>query len=282
MNATRSFGGARIATLGQGTWELERADEPAATRALHAGLELGLTHVDTAEMYGGGRVEELLARALRGRREQVFLASKVLPQNASRAGTLAACERSLRRLGTEHLDLYLLHWPGSHPLSETLAAFEELQRAGKIRRYGVSNFDARALAEAVRLAGPGKIACNQVLYHLGERAVEHYVLPACIELGVTLVAYSPFGSGSARFPGPRTRGGAVLAELAARHGVEARAVALAFLLRDEHVVAIPKSAQEAHVRANARALALALASDELERIAQAFPLGSEPRALPTL
>ncbi|HEX6882638.1 MAG TPA: aldo/keto reductase, partial [Planctomycetota bacterium] len=215
--ASRLLGhtGATIAALGQGTWELERADEAAATRALLTGLDLGLTHVDTAEMYGSGAVEELLGRALAGRRAEVFLASKVLPSNASRAGTVAACERSLRRLATDRLDLYLLHWPGEHPLAETLAAFDELQRAGKIRHYGVSNFDAAQLAEAVRLAGPGQIVANQVLYHLEERAIEHAVLPACKRLGVTLVAYSPFGSG--RFPGPRSAGGRVLAQVAARH-----------------------------------------------------------------
>src|SRR5262245_51645861 len=209
---TRALGssGERVPVIGQGTWELELADEAEATRALHAGLELGLTHVDTAEMYGDGRVEELLGRALAGRRDEVFLASKVLPQNASREGTLRACERSLRRLRTDHLDLYLLHWPGRHPLEETLAAFDELQRKGAIRHYGVSNFDEHPLLEAVRLAGLGRIACNQVLYHVGERAIEHAVLPACERLGVTLVAYSPLGSG--RFSAPSSRGGRVLTE----------------------------------------------------------------------
>jgi diketogulonate reductase-like aldo/keto reductase len=283
VNAWRELGdGAeRVSTLGQGTWELEHADERAAARALEAGLELGLTHVDTAEMYGDGRVEERLGRVLGKRRSELFLASKVLPSNASRAGTLAACERSLRRLRTERLDLYLLHWRGAHPLEDTLAAFEELRAAGKIRHYGVSNFDARELEEAVRLAGPGRIACNQVLYHLGERAVEHSVLPACRRLGVTLVAYSPFG-GRDGFPGPRSRGGRALAEIAARHGVGARAVALAFLLRDERLVAIPKSADEVHVRANARALAVELEPSEVARLASLFPLGPEPDALPAL
>src|SRR5262245_51507564 len=245
---TRALGrsGAEVAVIGQGTWELELADEAEATRALHAGLELGLTHVDTAEMYGNGRVEELLGRALAGRRDEVFLASKVLPQNASRAGTLRACERSLRRLETDHLDLYLLHWPGDHPLADTLAAFDELQRKGSIRNYGVSNFDEHELAEAVRLAGPGRIACNQVLYHLGERAIEHAVLPACKRLGVALVGYSPFGSG--RFPKANTPGGRALAEIAARTGATPRQLALAFLTRDEGVVTIPKSAREAHLR----------------------------------
>jgi diketogulonate reductase-like aldo/keto reductase len=282
VQKTRELGrsGATIATIGQGTWELERADEAEATRALHAGLELGLTHVDTAEMYGDGRVEELLGRALAGRRDEVFLASKVLPHNASRAGTLKACEESLRRLRSDHLDLYLLHWPGEQPLSETLAAFEELQRKGSIRHYGVSNFDERELAEAVRLAGPGRIACNQVLYHLGERAIEHAVLPACERLGVTLVAYSPFGSG--RFPSPSSKGGRVLAELGARLGATPRQLALAFLLRNERVLTIPKSARADHVRENAAARELALSPADVARIEQAFPLGAKPRSLPTL
>jgi aryl-alcohol dehydrogenase-like predicted oxidoreductase len=272
--------GERLSVLGQGTWELELADEREAARALHLGLELGLTHIDTAEMYGDGRVEELLGRALAGRRDDVFLASKVLPRNATRAGTLEACERSLRRLGTDHLDLYLLHWPGEHPLGETLGAFEELRSRGRIRHYGVSNFDARELEEAVRLAGPGRIACNQVLYHLGERAIEHSVLPACERLGVTLVAYSPFGSG--RFPGPRSRGGRVLADVARALGATPRQVALAFLLREERVIAIPKAARPEHVRENAAAGELELAAADLVRIEQVFPRGPEPRVLPTI
>ncbi len=272
--------GARIAALGQGTWDLEKAAEASATRALLTGLDLGLTHVDTAEMYGDGRVEELLGRALAGRRDEVFLASKVLPQNASRAGTLAACARSLRRLRTDHLDLYLLHWPGSHPLSETIAAFDELQKKGAIRHFGVSNFDERGLAEAVRLAGPGRIACNQVLYHLEERAIEHAVLPACQRLGVALVAYSPLGSG--RFPSATSQGGRALAELAARLDATPRQVALAFLLRNEHVLTIPKCAREEHVRENAAAQSLVLSSADVTRLEQAFPLGPKPRALPTI
>ena len=279
---TRELGrtGERIAALGQGTWELERADEVAATRALLAGLDLGLTHVDTAEMYGDGRVEELLGRALAGRRDEVFLASKVLPENATRAGTLAACARSLRRLATDRLDLYLLHWKGAHPLAETLAAFDELQRRGSIRHFGVSNFDEHELEEAVRLAGPGRIACNQVLYHLGERAIEHAVLPACKRLGVALVAYSPFGSG--RFPRASSKGGRVLAELATRLGATPRQVALAYLVRDENVLTIPKSARADHVRENARATALELSATDVAQIAHAFPLGPKPRSLPTI
>lgn len=269
-----------IAALGQGSWELELADEAEATRALHAGLELGLSHVDTAEMYGAGKVEELLGRALAGRRDEVFLASKVLPSNASLKGTIAACERSLGRLRTDRLDLYLLHWPGAQPLAGTLEAFDLLQRSGKIRHYGVSNFDARLLEEAVRLAGPGKIVTNQVLYHLEERTIEHTLLPTCKRLGVTLVAYSPFGSG--KFPSPRSSGGRVLAALAARHDATPHQVALAFLLRDPAVVTIPKSASEARVRENAAAQGLALTPDDLAELERAFPRGPEPAELPTI
>lgn len=277
-----------VSAIGQGTWELELADEAAATRALLAGLDAGLTHVDTAELYGDGRVEELLGRALGPRRREVFLASKVVPENASRAGTLRACERSLRRLCTDHLDLYLLHWPGPHPLEETIAAFEELRERGSIRHYGVSNFDARELERAALLAGSGRIACDQVLYHLGQRAVEHAVRPACERLGVALVAYSPFGgspssrSRSNRFPSPSSRGGRVLAEVATRTGATPRQVALAFLLRDGRTLAVAKSAREEHVRENAGALALELSPQDVALLERSFPLGPEPRALPTI
>jgi diketogulonate reductase-like aldo/keto reductase len=207
---------ARIPAIGQGTWKLELADRRAAIAALARGIELGMTHVDTAEMYGSGEVEGIVGAALRTigpeARERVFLASKVLPHNASRAGTITACERSLERLGTDWLDLYLLHWPGEHPLGGTIEAFEELVRRGLVRHWGVSNFDAHELDEVVRIAGPGRCACDQVLYHLEERAIEHRVLPKCEELGMTLVAYSPFAEG--RFPAPDSRGGRALAEVA--------------------------------------------------------------------
>src|SRR5262245_53045641 len=176
--------GRLVSVFGQGTWKMERDDRQSAIAAIRRGLDLGLSHVDTAELYGMGEVEELLASALEGRRDEVFLVSKVLPQNASHAGTIKSCESSLRRLNTDRLDCYLLHWPGPHPLGETLRAFEDLKREGKIRSYGVSNFDLDDLEEAVELAGSGKIACNQVLYHLGERAIEHQLVARCAELGV--------------------------------------------------------------------------------------------------
>jgi diketogulonate reductase-like aldo/keto reductase len=275
----RPFGAASVAAVGQGTWQMELDSRARAIAALRRGLDAGATHLDTAEMYGDGRVEELVAEAIAGRRDEVFLVSKVLPENASRRGTLRACEASLRRLRTDRLDAYLLHWPGSHPLAETIEAFEELARAGKIRAWGLSNFDDDELAEAIALAGPGRIACNQVLYHLGERAVEHAVLPFCARHGIALVAYSPFGAG--RFPGPRSRGGRVLAELAAERGATPRQLALAFLLRDPSVLVIPKSASEGHVAENAAAAGLALGPDEVARLERAFPRGRRPARLPS-
>jgi diketogulonate reductase-like aldo/keto reductase len=204
-----------VAAVGQGTWNLERASRKEAVAALRRGLDLGMTHIDTAEMYGAGESEDYVAEAIAGRRDEVFLVSKVLPGNASRNGTVKACEQSLKRLKTERLDCYLLHWRESIPLADTIAGLEDLAKAGKIRAWGVSNFDADDLEEALSIAGPGKIACNQVLYHLQQRAIEHAVLPWCETHGVALVGYTPFGS---RFPGPATPGGRVLAEIGAAHG----------------------------------------------------------------
>jgi diketogulonate reductase-like aldo/keto reductase len=278
----RPFGwtGVAVPVIGQGTWQMEDDDRAQALAALVSGLEAGLTHIDTAELYGGGSVEELVGEAIAGRRDQVFLASKVLPANASRQGTVAACERSLRRLGTDRLDLYLLHWPGPHPLADTMAAFEQLREAGKIRFYGVSNFDERELAEAASAAVPGRLACNQVLYHLGERAIEHAVVPACERLEAAVVAYSPFGSG--RFPGPRTAGGRLLAEIARAHQATAHQIALAFLTRRRASFAIPKAATPEHALENAAASSITLTADELARIDAAFPRGPRQTQLPTL
>lgn len=280
MVLRRPFGptGVAVPVLGQGTWNMERDERSAAVAALRRGLDAGLGHVDTAEMYGGGRVEELVGEALRGRRDEVFLVSKVLPRN--REGTLRACEASLRRLGTDRLDCYLLHWPGSHPLEETAAAFEALLEAGKIRSWGVSNFDREELARAIAIAGAGRVACNQVLYHPGERAIEHALLPFCQEMGVAVVAYSPFGS--ARLPGPRSRGGRALADVAARHGATPHQVALAFLLRVPGLFAIPKAARAEHVLENAGAAGLTLDSVDLGALERAFPLGRPRRGVPSL
>ena len=272
MVPRRKFGstGVAVPILGQGTWQMEHDDRAEAIRAIRRGLELGLTHLDTAELYGSGAVEEMVAEAMAGRRDEVFLASKVLPSNASRRGTIAACERSLKRLRTEVLDLYLLHWTGPHPLEDTLAAFDQLVGAGKIRAFGVSNFDVRELEEAIRLAGPGRIACDQVLYHLGERYAERELLETCARHRVALVAYSPLGSG--QFPSARSRGGQVLGEIAARHGASPQQIALAFLTRDPNVFAIPKAARLEHAEANAGAASIRLTPEEIRRIDVAFPV----------
>ena len=277
----RTFGptGEEVAIVGQGTWNLERDDRRAALAALRRGLDAGMTHVDTAEMYGDGRVEEIVGEALAGRRDEVFLVSKVLPQNASRRGTVQACDRSLGRLRTDRLDCYLLHWPGSQPLKDTIAAFEELVAAGKIRAWGLSNFDEEGLARAVDLAGPGKVACNQVLYHLQERAIEHAVIPFCAEHEIAVVAYSPFGSGE--FPAPGSAGGRVLAAIAKAHGATPHQIALAFLLRLPALFAIPKAAQEEHAADNAAAAGIELGEDEVRQIDAAFPRGPRRRGVPT-
>jgi diketogulonate reductase-like aldo/keto reductase len=239
-----------------------------------------MTHIDTAEMYGDGAAEEWIAEAIAGRREEVFLVSKVLPHNASRTGTVAACERSLARLQTGHLDCYLLHWRGRYPLADTFAAFEQLERAGKILSWGVSNFDESDLEEARATAGKGRIVCDQVLYHLGERAIEHTVLPWCGEQGAAVVAYSPFGHGT--FPAPHSAGGRLLAEIAAAHHATPRQVALRFLLRRPSVFAIPKASDPEHAAENAGAGDLRLTHAELKRMDGAFPRGPRPRVLPTL
>ncbi|HXF81430.1 MAG TPA: aldo/keto reductase, partial [bacterium] len=238
---TRPFGwtAVPVPVVGQGTWHMEQVGRARAVAALRAGLDAGLTHIDTAEMYGDGRVEELVGEAIAGRRDEVFLVSKVLPRNASYDGVRRACSASLRRLRTDHLDVYLLHWRGPHPLEETIRAFEDLVRAGQIRFWGVSNFDTDDLEAARRIAGPRRLACNQVLYHLRERAIEHAVIPWCARHQAAVVAYSPFGSG--RFPAPSSPGGGVLAEIAARHRATPHQVALAFLLRIDDVFVIPKA-----------------------------------------
>ncbi len=277
----RTFGpiGVRVPVIGQGTWNLETVDKKKAVAALRRGLDVGMTHIDTAEMYGSGLVEEWVGEAIRGRRDEVFLTSKVLPENASYQGTLKACEQSLRRLRTDVLDLYLLHWLGSIPLEETLRAFEQLRVSGKIRHFGVSNFDVEELERAVAIAGEDQIACDQVLYHLLERAIEHEVLPWCQRHHLAVVGYSPFGSG--RFPDESSRGGRVLSEIAKAHRVTPRQVALRFLIRDENVFTIPMSTNPKHAEENAVAAELKLSAEETQRIDVAFP-GPKPRTLPTL
>jgi len=275
----RTFGhtGKAVPPIGQGTWQLDGRDDEAAIAALRRGLDLGLTHIDTAEMYD--EAEPLIAKAVAGRRDEVFLVSKVLPHNASRAGTVAACERSLRRLKTDRLDCYLLHWRGGEPLADTVAAFEQLKRDGKILSWGVSNFDESDLDDLAAVAAPSAIACNQVLYHLQERAIEHAVLPWCERHGVAVVGYSPFGHD--RFPAAASASGQVLAQVAARHGATPRQVALAFLTRRPALFTIPKAGNPAHVEENAGAAAIALPEGDIALLDAAFPRG-RPRSLPMI
>ncbi|HEY0909097.1 MAG TPA: aldo/keto reductase [Bradyrhizobium sp.] len=271
-------GGPNVSVIGQGTWYIDRGNRKHAVAALRRGIELGMTHIDTAEMYGDA--ELVIAEAIAGRRDDLFLVSKVLPSNASRRGTIAACERSLARLKTDRLDCYLLHWRGSYPLAETMAAFEELVAAGKIRSWGVSNFDADDLDELHDVAGQGRIACNQVLYHLQERAIEHAVVPWCKAHGVAVVAYSPFGHDD--FPTPQSKPGQLLQDIADAHGASPRQVALGFLTRDVSVFAIPKASSAEHAADNAVAGGLTLSKDELAALDKAFPRGPKPRGLPML
>ena len=279
----RIFGNTRrsVAPVGQGSWTLEEAAPDSAIAALRRGLDLGLTHIDTAEMYGSGAAESLIAKALEGRRDEVFLVSKVLPGNASKRGTLEACERSLARLRTDRLDCYLLHWRGAYRLEETIAAFQILVRDGKILSWGVSNFDVADLEEVAALAGAGLPACNQVLYHLEERAIEHAVLPWCQAHGIAVVAYTPFGQSAAAYVA-RSKRGRVLHEIAASHQATPRQVALRFLLRYPETFVIPKASSLAHVADNAGAAALQLSESELARIDAAFPRGRPRRGLPMI
>jgi diketogulonate reductase-like aldo/keto reductase len=278
----RSFGstGREVATIGQGTWRAEETGKDAALAALRRGLDLGLTHIDTAEMYGSGEAERIVGAAIQGRRDEVFLVSKVLPEHASKSGTLTACEKSLARLGTDRLDCYLLHWRGAHPLEGTIEAFETLLRDGKILAWGVSNFDVADLAEVLAIAGPGHPSCNQVLYHLQERAIEHAVLPWCLQHGAAVVAYTPFGERRAAFD-PRTKHGRVLQDIASSLQATPRQVALAFLLRHPNTFVIPKASDPSHVEENAAAGSLRLSEQDLRRIEAAFTRG-KPGRLPMI
>jgi diketogulonate reductase-like aldo/keto reductase len=258
--------GDKVPVLGLGTWRMgERKGERAAeVAAIKLGLELGIRLVDTAEMYGDGGAEEMLSEALAGRRDDIFLVSKVYPHNASRKGTIAACERSLKRLKTDRLDLYLLHWRGSVPLAETVEAFEALRKDGKIRQWGVSNFDADDMDELAGVKDGGNCASNQVLYHLGSRGVEWQLLEQCHKGKVMVMAYSPLGQGPIlRKP--------ELKKVADKHGVEPAAVALAWVLRQPGVITIPKAVRPEHVRANMQALEVKLDADDLKALDAAFP-----------
>ena len=269
-----------VPIVGLGTWQMERDDREDCIQAIRRAIDLGMTHIDSAELYGRGRVEEVVGEALAGYRNDVFLASKVHPDHATYAGTLLACEKSLRRLRTDRLDLYMLHWRGTLPLEETLRALETLRGEGKIRAWGVSNFDVADLQEAIELVGEDKIACNQVLYHLEERNAEHLLQVFCERHRIAFVGYSPLGSGS--FPGARTERGRVLEAIAADLGVSARAVALAFLTRRTGTFTIPKSASSRHVAELAAGGALDLGAEHVRAIEEAFPLGPPKTELPVI
>jgi diketogulonate reductase-like aldo/keto reductase len=273
--------GHAIPVLGQGTWNMgeDRAARAAEVAALRLGLELGMNLIDTAEMYGEGGAEEVVGEAIAGRREQVYLVSKVYPHNASRAGVRAACERSLRRLRTDYLDLYLLHWRGSVPLGETLEAFEALRAAGTIRDYGVSNFDLSGMREAAALPQGELLATDQVLYNLAERGIEWDLLPWCRARGIPVMAYSPLES-STREQRALLANPALVA-VARRHGATPAQAALAWLLHQDGVVAIPKAVKADHVRANRAALDLKLDADDLARLDAGFapPRGPRPLAM---
>lgn len=266
-----------LPALGLGTWRMgeSRRTRAAELAALRLALEIGYRAFDTAEMYGDGGAEAVIAEALRGRRRDgVFLTSKVLPSHASYAGTKRACEQTLRRLETDHLDLYLLHWPGDEPIAETMRAMEELVAEGKTRLVGVSNFDVAELRDAMAALGRERLACNQVLYNLGQRGIERELIPFCATYGVAVVGYTPFG----RWPARRSAGLAALESVAARHGASAQQVALAFLTRQPNVFAIPKASSAEHVRANAAAGELQLRDEDVAIIDAAFP--APARAVP--
>jgi diketogulonate reductase-like aldo/keto reductase len=263
--------GSEMPVLGQGTWNM--GEDPAARRdevaALRLGLELGMTLIDTAEMYGEGGAEEVVGEAIAGRRDDAFIVSKVYPHNADRRGVQAACERSLRRLGTERIDLYLLHWRGNVPLAETLEAFVRLREQGKIGDFGVSNFDTGDMEEAAALPGGALIATDQVLYNLTRRGIEWDLLPWCRERRMPLMAYSPLESNPQEQG--RLLGDPQLAAVARRHGVTPARVALAWVLRQEGVVVIPKAVRPQHVRDNCAALDLVLTPEDLAQLDAAFP-----------
>ena len=258
--------GQTMPVLGQGTWGFgergkDRAEEVAALRA---GTDLGLTLIDTAEMYGEGGAEEIVGEAIAARRNEVFLVSKVYPHNASRKGAIAACERSLKRLGTDRIDVYLLHWRGGEKLVDTIAAFETLRRDGKIGSYGVSNFDADDMEELRRVPGGSAATTNQVLYNLTRRGVEWDLLPWCRDHGVPIMAYSPIEQA-------RMLGSSELKKLAEKRGVTAAQLALAWLLHQDGVIAIPKAGRVDHLRENAAALTITLTKDDLAALDRAFP-----------
>jgi diketogulonate reductase-like aldo/keto reductase len=266
--------GVEVPVLGQGTWKMgedrrRRADEVAALRL---GIDLGMTVIDTAEMYASGGAEEVTREAVEGRRDGVFVVSKVLPTNASRGGVMRACEASLKRLGTDRIDLYLLHWRGGTPLAETVGAFEMLKQQGKIRHWGVSNFDTKDMEELAGIASGNAVQTNQVLYNLSSRGVDFDLLPWSRERGIPVMAYSPVGQGNL------TRDRRLLA-IAKRHDASAAQIALAWTIRQPGVIAIPKAGSTAHVRDNRAALDIRLSDADLAELDSAFPPPSRRRPL---
>jgi diketogulonate reductase-like aldo/keto reductase len=271
MPAFHLVSGQAVARLGQGAWAIgdERARRKDEIAALRLGLDLGLALIDTAELYGSGRSEELIAEAIAGRRGEVYLVSKVLPSNATKQGTIEACKRSLERLRIDYLDLYLLHWRESKPLEPTLEAFVSLKSEGLIRDYGVSNFDVDDMEEAAAIPGGNGIAANQVLYNLNARGVEFDLLRWCREHGTTVMAYTPLGNSGRRMLA--ILGNETLRAVAKRHDATPAQIALAWLLRNDNVVVIPKAGTPAHVRENRAALDLELTPEDLREIDAAFP-----------
>jgi diketogulonate reductase-like aldo/keto reductase len=277
MRTLKLTSGQAIPVLGMGTWQMGEHSQNRRSEiaALRHGLALGLSLIDTAEMYGEGGAEEVVAAALADRRLDAFLVSKVYPHNASKRGAIAACERSLKRLNTDYLDLYLLHWRGSVPLAETLEAFETLQQAGKIRSYGVSNFDRDDMEEAIRLKGGSAISTNQVLYNLSRRGIEHNLLPWCQRQRLPIMAYSPIEQG-------RLLNNPTLQTMAQARDVTPAQIAIAWLLHQDSVIVIPKSSRVEHVDQNYAALHLTLSAEELAALDAAFPLPARPIPLEML
>jgi diketogulonate reductase-like aldo/keto reductase len=270
----RKFGwtGVEVPIIGQGTWMIDgnSEKESRAIQTLKLGLDLGMNHIDTAEMYGNGHVEELVGEAIAGRRDEIFLVSKVLPFNASYEGTIKACKRSLKRLKTDWLDLYLLHWRGSYPLSETMRAMEKLVAEGLVKYIGVSNFDVEDLKEAEQVLQTEQIACNQVLYNLRDRGIERRLLPYCSKKRIAIVGYAPFGHGN--FPSPSSREGKLLIEIGRRHNRTPKQVALNYLTRHPSTFTIPKTTRSERVRENSGGVGWQLTEDEVNEIDRAFPL----------
>lgn len=266
MRTVKLKSGETIPQLGIGTWHMgeRHSDRAAESKAVRAAIDLGITLIDTAEMYGEGGAEEVIADAVRGVRDRLFIVSKVYPHNASRAGAIAACERSLKRLGTDRIDLYLLHWRGQHPLAETVAGFEALKAAGKIRHWGVSNFDTDDIDEVASVKNGGNCATNQVLYHLGSRGIDFDLIDDSARRGIMVMAYSPLGQGA-------ILRNAALASVAGKHGVAPAAVAIAWTMRHPHVVSIPKAADLRHVAENVKAADLVLDAEDLATLDKAFP-----------